>query len=137
MFLNLYNNNLYNKNRRGTFYCPSANKRPRLLYLFLAITKRWRPRPLGSDKTFDTSIFAMDSIIKFHYKRAAELGEAASESLQFPNRCSILKIVRTHFAACGGEEAPRKNERLRREPDNFKFLNNLSINYSSKFFNRK
>ncbi|OHA91747.1 MAG: hypothetical protein A2758_03210 [Candidatus Zambryskibacteria bacterium RIFCSPHIGHO2_01_FULL_49_18] len=35
--------------------------------------------------------------------------------------CSILKIVRTHFAACGGEEAPTKNERLRREPDNFKF----------------
>jgi|GEM_PF-5768993 len=51
--------------------------------------------------------------------------------------CSILKIVRTHFAACGGEEAPTKNERLRREPDNFKFLNDLSINHSSKFFNEK
>ena len=37
------------------------------------------------------------------------------------NPCPILKIVRTHFAACGGEEAPRENERLRREPDNFKF----------------
>ena len=51
--------------------------------------------------------------------------------------CSILKIVRTHFAAAGGEEAPRKNERLRREPDNFKFLNDLSINHSGKFFNKK
>ena len=55
----------------------------------------------------------------------------------FPTWCSILKIVRTHFAAAGGEEAPRKNERLRREPDNFKFLNDLSINHSSKFFNEK
>jgi len=51
--------------------------------------------------------------------------------------CSILKIVRTHFAACGGEEAPSENERFRREPDNFKFLNDLSINHSSKFFNEK
>jgi hypothetical protein len=37
----------------------------------------------------------------------------------------------------GGEEAPTQNERLRREPDNFKFLNDLSINHSSKFFNEK
>jgi len=57
--------------------------------------------------------------------------------LTIPYWCSILKIVRTHFAACGGEEALAKNERLRREPDNFKFLSDLSINHSSKFFNEK
>jgi hypothetical protein len=40
-------------------------------------------------------------------------------------------------AACGGDGQPPKLERLRREPDNFKFLNDLSINHSSKFFNEK
>jgi len=67
----------------------------------------------------------------------AERGQSPREALTFPTWCSIFKIVRTHFAACGGEEVPRKNERLRREPDNFKFLNDLSINHSSKFFNEK
>ena len=28
--------------------------------------------------------------------------------------CSILELVRTHFVACGGEEAPRKNSERRR-----------------------
>ena len=67
-------------------------------------------------------------------ERADKLREANRNSLTFPVWCSIPKIVRTYFAACGGEEALRKNERLRREPDNFKFLNDLSINHSSKFF---
>jgi len=43
---------------------------------------------------------------KIQYKRAAELREAASETLQFPFWCGILKIVRTVFAAFGGEEPP-------------------------------
>src|SRR3989338_1882009 len=38
--------------------------------------------------------------------------------------CSILELVRTHFAACGGEEVPRENSERRRSrtADNFKFF---------------
>ncbi|PIX73264.1 hypothetical protein COZ39_02240, partial [Candidatus Roizmanbacteria bacterium CG_4_10_14_3_um_filter_33_21] len=39
----------------------------------------------------------------------------ALKLLQFPTWCSILKIVRTHFAACGGEEPLVNSEWLRRE----------------------
>jgi hypothetical protein len=38
----------------------------------------------------------------------AERSEAAVSSLQFPKWCSILELVRTHFAAAGGENPPRK-----------------------------
>ena len=40
---------------------------------------------------------------KIEYKLAAERSEANPSCLQFPVWWSILKIVRTHFAACGGE----------------------------------
>ncbi|MCR4330363.1 MAG: hypothetical protein NUV49_00560 [Patescibacteria group bacterium] len=30
----------------------------------------------------------------------------------FSSLCAILKIVRTHFAACGGEEPPANSEWL-------------------------
>ncbi|MBU3964993.1 hypothetical protein KKG29_02390 [Patescibacteria group bacterium] len=30
-------------------------------------------------------------------------------------KCSILELVRTHFAAAGGEKPPAKTERLRRK----------------------
>jgi len=33
--------------------------------------------------------------------------------------CTALKIVRTHFAACGGDGQPPKPERLRRELKNY------------------
>ena len=46
---------------------------------------------------------------KIEYKLVAERSEANQNSLTFPKWCSILKIVRTHFAATGGEEVhPRK-----------------------------
>ena len=38
--------------------------------------------------------------------RADKLREANQNSLTFPTWCSILELVRTHFAACGGEEVP-------------------------------
>ena len=43
--------------------------------------------------------------------------EAAASCLQFSVWWTILKVVRTHFAACDREEAPREN-RLRRELKN-------------------
>jgi hypothetical protein len=42
---------------------------------------------------------------KIEYKLVAERSEADFQNLQFLSWCSILKLVRTHFAACGGEEA--------------------------------
>ena len=35
-----------------------------------------------------------------------KLREANQNSLTFPFWCGILELVRTHFAACGGEEVP-------------------------------
>ena len=43
---------------------------------------------------------------KIEYELVAERSETNQNRLQFPTWCSILKIVRTHFAACGGEEFP-------------------------------
>ena len=37
------------------------------------------------------------------YDLVAERGEANPDLLTFPFWWSILEIVRTHFAACGGE----------------------------------
>ncbi len=54
--------------------------------------------------------------------------------------CSILELVRTHFAACGGaKKSPRENPERRRSRtnDNFKFFNELSLTHFSKFFNEK
>jgi len=43
---------------------------------------------------------------KIEYELVAERSEANQNSLTFPKWCSILKIVRTAFAATGGEEVP-------------------------------
>src|SRR3989344_1227525 len=43
---------------------------------------------------------------KIQYELAAERSEAASKALPFSKMWSILEIVRTVFAACGGEESP-------------------------------
>ena len=43
---------------------------------------------------------------KIEYELVAERSEANQNSLTFPFWCSILELVRTHFAACGGEEVP-------------------------------
>ena len=42
------------------------------------------------------------------YDLVAERSEADQRNLTFPYWCSILKIVRTHFAACGGDGQPPK-----------------------------
>ena len=64
---------------------------------------------------------------KIQYKLVAERSEANQNRLQFPTWCSILKIVRTHFAACGGEAFPRlpaeaSAQAGSRTDDNFKFF---------------
>jgi len=41
---------------------------------------------------------------KIPYDLVAERSEANQRNLTFPYWCCILKIVRTHFAVCGGEE---------------------------------
>ncbi len=40
---------------------------------------------------------------KIPYDLVAERSEATADLLTFPVWWTILKIVRTHFAACGGE----------------------------------
>jgi len=45
---------------------------------------------------------------KIQYVLTAERSEAGISNLQFPKWCSILELVRTHFAAAGGENRPRK-----------------------------
>ena len=53
---------------------------------------------------------------KIEYKLVAERSEANQNSLTFPFWCSILELVRTHFAACGGEENPPRNSENAAEP---------------------
>ena len=53
---------------------------------------------------------------KIEYKLVAERSEANTFSLQFPKWCCILKIVRTHFAAAGGEESPPRKSENAAEP---------------------
>ena len=60
---------------------------------------------------------------KIQYKLVAEsaegadkLREANQNSLTFPTWCSILKLVRTYFAACGGEEVPPRKFGKAAEP---------------------
>jgi len=45
-------------------------------------------------------------------ERADKLREANQNSLIFPFWCSILELVRTHFAAVGGEEIPPRIRQL-------------------------
>jgi hypothetical protein len=54
---------------------------------------------------------------KIEYKMTAERerSEANQNSLTVLIWCSILELVKTHFATCGGEKPPAKTERLRRE----------------------
>jgi hypothetical protein len=54
---------------------------------------------------------------KIPYNLVAERSEATHKSLTFSRWCTILKIVRTFFAAEGGDEAPKNSERLRRVLD--------------------
>jgi len=55
------------------------------------------------------------SFPKNPYDLVAERRVLRREALTFPDWYSILELVRTHFAACGGEEPPANSERLRRE----------------------
>ncbi|PIR05052.1 MAG: hypothetical protein COV57_01230 [Candidatus Liptonbacteria bacterium CG11_big_fil_rev_8_21_14_0_20_35_14] len=50
------------------------------------------------------------------YDLVAERRVPRREDLTFPDWCRILKIVRTHFAACGGEESPPQKIRKAAEP---------------------
>jgi len=43
---------------------------------------------------------------KIEYQLVAKRCEANLSNLQFPFWCSILELVRTHFAVAGGEEIP-------------------------------
>ena len=47
---------------------------------------------------------------KIPYDLVAERGEATTSCLQFPVWWSILKVVRTHFAAFGGEGRVKNSE---------------------------
>ena len=53
---------------------------------------------------------------KIQYKLAAEGSEATSNSLRFSKMWSILEIVRTVFAAAGGEEIPPRNPEIAAPP---------------------
>ena len=59
---------------------------------------------IGSNHVLENRQFVFAP--KIQYKLATERSEAASSGLQFPKWCSILKIVRTHFAAFGGKDSP-------------------------------
>ena len=50
------------------------------------------------------------------YDLVAEPRLRRGEALTFPDWCRILKIVRTHFAACGGEESPPRKIRNAAKP---------------------
>jgi len=43
---------------------------------------------------------------KIQYELVAERSEVNLSNLRIPFWCSILELVRTHFAACSGEEIP-------------------------------
>jgi len=61
---------------------------------------------------FEDSLYFVEYIfVKPNYTLAAEFILA-----QFPFWCSILELVRTHFAACGGEEVPPRKNRKAAEP---------------------
>jgi hypothetical protein len=51
--------------------------------------------------------------------------------LTFPTWCSILKIVRTHFAAAGGEEIPPRKSGKAAEPHRSKPQKNPEKNIGS------
>ncbi|MEK7117350.1 MAG: hypothetical protein AAB861_01090, partial [Patescibacteria group bacterium] len=53
---------------------------------------------------------------KIPYNLVAERSEATPNHLQIPYWCCILKIVRTHFAAAGGEKNSPQNSENAAEP---------------------
>ena len=83
---------------------------------------------------------------KIEYKLVAERSEANQNSLTFPFWCNILELVRTHFAAEGGEEVPPRKFGKAAEPHRSKPQKNPEKNIGSnhililgeeKFFNPK
>ena len=68
---------------------------------------------------------------KIEYKLVAERSEANQNRLIFPTWCSILKIVRTHFAAVGGEEFPPRKFGKAAEPHRSKPQKNPEKNIDS------
>src|SRR3990167_3249487 len=68
---------------------------------------------------------------KIEYELVAERSEANHTCLQFPTWCSILKIVRTHFAAAGGEEVPPRKFGKAAEPQRSKPQKNPKKNIGS------
>src|SRR3989338_11603190 len=68
---------------------------------------------------------------KIQYKLAAERSEANLQNLQFPQWCSILELVRTHFAACGDEEVPPRKFGKAAEPHRSKQQKNPEKNIGS------
>jgi len=72
---------------------------------------------------------------KIPYNLVAEPALAGEVKLTIPRWRAILKIVQTHFAACGGEELPVK---LEVSPQNFKTVKkNRGNNRFDPRFNRK
>ena len=71
---------------------------------------------------------------KIEYELVAERSEANPSNLQFPTWCSILKIVRTAFAATGGEEIPPRKFRKAAEPHRSKLQKKPEKNIGSKHF---
>ena len=53
---------------------------------------------------------------KIEYELVAERSEANQNRLLIPMWCSILELVRTHFAAAGGEENPPRKFGKAAEP---------------------
>ena len=68
---------------------------------------------------------------KIEYQLVAERSEANQNSLTFPTWCSILKLVRTAFAAAGGEEVPPRKFGKATEPHRPKPQKNPEKNIGS------
>ena len=68
---------------------------------------------------------------KIEYKLVAERSEANQNRLIFPFWCSILELVRTHFAAAGGEEVPPRESQNAAEPHRWKPQKNPEKNIGS------
>src|SRR3990167_1611590 len=68
---------------------------------------------------------------KIQYKLVAERSEANLSNLRIPFWCSILKLVRTHFDAAGGEEVPSRKFGKAAEPHRSKPQKNPEKNIGS------
>ncbi|MEK7537063.1 MAG: hypothetical protein AAB584_01275, partial [Patescibacteria group bacterium] len=65
------------------------------------------------------------------YDLVAEPRPRRGEALTFPTWCSILELVRTHFAAFGGEEVPPRKFEKAAEPHRSKPQKNPEKNIGS------